>query len=322
MPKNNKNNVTIPECGDMANDTQKSINALKKVYCQNITDAENNLEKLKIAFESTEEIYKSRERRLLATRENYQLYVNTEVSFGSQLMQANDQIKAGVGNFKTWDDALAGNLKEIFNKVKTLKSLVEDLWKSKAALLASKSHDTCSDAEWSAISPKTDGDEDDPCNEIDQAISDLFTMPDVLSQDVNAIFKSSSDIIGIQKFINTGSIVELQQTLYTSAQEFDAVLVATIASRKTELDSYQAELKTALAARTTAILALYDERSTFAGINTTLRKICCPKCGCVDDDGDGGRLDKCFDEICKICGEVKGAFVPPPQTLTSNDQHQ
>jgi hypothetical protein len=319
----NKQKTELPDCADRDNETQQKINAVKKIYCQDLDSAENTIDSLKIGYEANQNIYISKERRYLSTKENCQRYINTEISMGSQLVQANDKIKASVANFKILDDSLATQLTTIFQSVKDVKTKMSDL-RDAATKLGNSKKDSCNASQWNAITGRGDAKdgqpstEPDACKDIEKVIDLLFDMPDALLLDIDAVFKSSSDIIGIQKFCNTGSVVGLQDKLYTQAKEFDGLLLDTIKLRKADLDARQQELKDALANRTGSVMDLYSQRCTYRAIHTTLDQLCCPQCGCViNEAGDcKPRLERCAKEICDICGQVKFAFVkedtPPP----------
>jgi hypothetical protein len=324
----NRRQADIPDCIERDNETQQKINALKKTYCQNLDAADNEIETLKIGYDTNEKIYRSKERRYLSTRENSQRFINTEISMGSQLVQSNEKMKASIAAFKTWDDSLAAQLTLVFKTVKDVKSKMSDL-RDAAAKLENSRTDSCSNSEWSIITGKNDCKDENQqviqnenCKDVEKVINMLFDMPKALLADIDAIFKSSSDIIGIQKFCNAGSLVVLQDNLYNNAKDFDKFLVDTIAVRKSDLDVRLLELKDALQKRTTSVMDLYSQRCNYAGIHSTLEKICCPKCGCVKSADDcKPRLEECAEDICNICGEVKYAFikeeVPPPAAETT-----
>src|SRR5450432_1016809 len=311
----NRRQSDIPDCIEKDNETQQKINAVKKIYCQNLDTSGNEIETLKIGYDANEKIYKSKERRYLSTRENCQRYINTEISMGSQLVQSNEKMKTSIASYKTWDDSLAAQLTLVFKTVKDVKTKMGDLRDAAGKLENSKS-DSCSNSQWCIITGKSDCKDDGPpietegCKDIEKVIEMLFDMPKALSVDIDAIFKSSSDIIGIQKFCNTGSLVVLQDSLYTNAKAFDKFLMDTITLRKTDLDAPMQELKAALADRTASVMDIYSQRCNYAGIHSTLKKICCPKCGCVQSTEDcKPRLEECAEDICNICGEVKYAFI-------------
>jgi hypothetical protein len=311
----NRRQADIPDCIEKDNETQQKLNAVKKIYCQNLDTAENEIETLKIGYDANEKIYKSKERRYLSTRENCQRYINTEISMGSQLVQSNEKLKTSIASYKTWDDSLAAQLALVFKTVKDVKSKMADLRDASGKLENSKT-DSCSNSQWCIITGKSDCKDDGPpietegCKDIEKVIEMLFDIPKALSVDIDAIFKSSSDIIGIQKFCNTGSLVVLQDVLYTNAKAFDKFLMDTITLRKTDLDARMLELKAALANRTASVMDIYSQRCNYAGIHSTLVKLCCPKCGCVKSMDDcKPRLEECAEDICNICGEVKYAFI-------------
>ncbi len=328
MPTQNK---SIPDCSERDNETQQKINAVKKIYCKNLEAAENDINTLKIGYDANEKIYKSKERRYLSTRDNCQRYINTEISMGSQLVQSNEKIKASMASYKAWDDSLAAQLTTVFKGVKDLKTKMIDL-RDAANKLENSKNDSCSVSQWLIITGKGEskeegrqqqGPETEGCKDIEKVIEMVFDMPKALLADVDSLFKASSDVIGIQKFCNTVSLVVLHETLYNSAQEFDKLLSATITQRKADLDIRQQELKDALAKRTGSVMDLYSQRCNYAGIHTTLNKICCPKCGCVSGEMDNckPRLDECAAEICEICGDVKYAFIKeqaPPDAATAS----
>jgi hypothetical protein len=309
-----RNKPDIPDCSDKDNETQHRINVIKKTYCLALETAENEIENAKIGLEASEKIYKSKERRYLATSDNCERYTNTEISLGSQLVQANAKLKANTADYKKWDGTLADQLAAIFKSVKEVKTKMADLREAAGKLENSKS-DSCCTSQWNIIIGRNESKEgqapdSEHCKDIEKVVDMVFDMPKALSSDIDSIFKASSDIIGIQKFCNTGSLVVLQEKLSGYATEFDSLLQDTIKVRKTDLDSRQQELKDALAKRTGVVMDLYNLRCNYGGIHSTLKKICCAVCGCVTSGNDcQPRLEDCAEDICRICGEVKYAFV-------------
>ena len=310
---------SIPDCEEKDNATQKKINAVKKVYCTNLGTARDNVKKLEIAYDGKETLYKKKERKFLRTQDNLSRYVNTEISMGSQLMQANKRITTNVGSYKTWDDSLATALKGVFATIKDVKTKVGDL-RDAAVKLENSLNDSCSAAQWSIITGKNPDNckDDNPpppnpqegCKDAEEILKLLICMPKALAFDIDSIFKASSDIIGIQKFGNVVSLVALQTELSTRAVEFDTLLQNTIKTRKTDLDNAQKDLVQSLADRTDSIIDLYNQRCDYDGVYHTVSEICCPKCGCVAV-GKGNcepRLDDCLCEVCEICGEVRDTF--------------
>src|SRR5690242_18758896 len=106
-PRSQRPPESIPDCEEKDNLTQKTINTIKKTYCDNLFTERNNVKKLEVIYESKEKLFRKKERRYLHIRDNYQRYVNTEINVGCQLIEANKRVTTNVGNYKTWDDNLS-----------------------------------------------------------------------------------------------------------------------------------------------------------------------------------------------------------------------
>jgi hypothetical protein len=313
---------TIPDCEERDNLTQKSINALKKTYCDKLRESRNTIRKNEISYEGKEKIYRRRERRFLRTQDNYQRYVNTEINIGSQLVQANKRVTANVGNYKKWDDDLSTALGAFFTAIKDVKTKLYDLRDASIKLGNSRS-DSCSTAQWILITgknPDTCKDEKPSppetahCKDVEETIDLLLCMPKALAVDVDSIFKVAGDIIGIQKFCNVGSLVSLQADLSKKAVDLDTLLQTTIATRKTDLDNAQKDLVKALQDRTDCVFEVYNMRCDYDGIYRTTSELCCPKCSCVNEEAGNcePRLKDCECKVCEICGKVRDAFTLVP----------
>ena len=313
---------SIPDCDERDNETQKSINVIKKTWCDRLRQSRNTVKKLETTYEGKENIYKQREQRYLRTQNNYQRFVNTEINVGAQLVAANKRVTTNVGNYKKWDDDLATALGAFFTAIKDVKAKLYDL-RDASIKLGNSRTDSCSASQWIIITgknPDTCKDEKQPpetgaeCKNIEETIDILLCMPKALAVDVDYIFKSSSDVIGIQKFCNTVSLVGLQTDLSKKAQDFDALLQATITTRKGDLDTARMDLVKALQDRTDAVVDVYNQRCDYDGVYRTVDEICCPRCGCVNEDAGNcePRLKGCECKICELCGQVKDAFIPTP----------
>jgi hypothetical protein len=311
---------SIPDCEERDNETQQSINVIKKTYCDKLRESHRTVKKLETTYEGKERLYKQKEQRYLRTQNNYQRYVNTEINVGAQLVEANKRVTTNVAGYKKWDDDLAAALVIFFTAVKDVKAKLYDL-RDASIKLGNSRTDSCSASQWIIITGKNpDACKDEPqpppqtggdCKDIGETIELLLCMPKALAVDVDYIFKSSSDIIGIQKFCNTASLVGLQADLSKKAQDFDALLQATITTRKGDLDNAQKELVKSLQDRTDAVIDVYNQRCDYEGVYRTVDEICCPRCGCVNE-GAGHcepRLKNCECKICEICGQVKDAFI-------------
>lgn len=313
---------SIPDCEERDNLTQKSINVLKKTYCDKLRESRNTIRKNEISYEGKEKIYKRKEQRFLRTQNNYQRYVNTEINIGSQLVQANKRVTINVGNYKKWDDDLSTALGTFFTAIKDVKTKLYDLRDASIKLGNSRS-DSCSTAQWILITGKNpDPCKDEKpcppetahCKDVEETIDLLLCMPKALAVDVDSIFKVAGDIIGIQKFCNVGSLVALQGDLSKKAIDFDGLLQATITTRKTDLDNAQKDLVKALQDRTDCVIDVYNQRCDYDGVYRTVSELCCPKCSCVNEEAGNcePRLKDCECKVCEICGKVRDAFTLVP----------
>jgi hypothetical protein len=317
-----------PDCEERDNATQQSINTIKKTYCDRLRTSRRAVRKLETTYEGKEKIYKEKEKRYLRTQNNYQRYVNTEINVGAQLVEANTRLTVNVTGYKKWDDDLGKALTDFFTVIKDVKSKTGDLRRSADNLCNSRT-DSCSSGQWIIITgrnPENCKDDQKPnppdhCKDIEEIIEKLCCLPKALALDSDSIFKASADIIGIQKFCSTGSLVALQADLSKKATDFDGLLQATIATRKADLDASQKDLVKSLQERTDSVIDVYNQRCDYDGVYRTVDEICCPKCGCVNADAEccDARLKTCECKICEICGQVRDAFTlstdnpaPPP----------
>src|SRR5258708_30850118 len=95
---------SIPDCEERDNATQKSINGIKKTYCDKLRESRNTIKKLEISYEGKEKIYKRKEQMFLPTQNNYQRYVHTQISIRTQLVDANRRMTTHVATYKKSDE--------------------------------------------------------------------------------------------------------------------------------------------------------------------------------------------------------------------------
>jgi hypothetical protein len=191
----------------------------------------------------------------------------------------------------------------------------------------------------------------DACKNAGTDITTLICKPKGLAQDIDSIFQSSSDVIGIQIFSNIDSLDQLQKDLSTRSIAFEKQISDTMKARKADLDTMQADLVTSVKNITQTAVSRNFERATFEGYYDATKFLCCPSCACVPADGDGTpptgtpgtpytkptantqgpnpppttdcpddcppRLKDCEQAICDICDEVKATYCceadnPPP----------
>ena len=148
------------------------------------------------------------------------------------------------------------------------------------------------------------------CNDAKDILDDLICMPKALGFDADYIFKASADVIGIQVFSNIGTLEPLQKTLSEDSKVFEKHIMETMTARAGDLKKAQDDLVKAVQETTKSAAGLYNKRSDHEGLICTTKFICCPKCDCVHEDQDvcKPRLEKCEEEICEICEEVKETF--------------
>jgi hypothetical protein len=311
---------SIPDCEERDNATQKTINTIKKTYCDKLYTSRHAIKKLEITYSGKEKIYKKKEQRFLRTQNNYQRYVNTEINIGSQLVEANKRVGLNVASYKKWDDDLATSLTSAFTAIKDVKTKLNDL-RDAAIKLNNSRTDSCSTSQWIILTGKNpDNCKDDQnpppepggdCKNVEETIELLVCMPKALAFDIDSIFKVSSDILGIQKFCNITSLVTLQTELSKKATDFDSLLLSIITTRKNDLEVSRNELIKSLQDRTDAVIDVYNQRCDYDAVYRTVDEICCPRCNCVYVDAGNcePRLKDCECKICEICGKVRDTFV-------------
>lgn len=308
------------ECVETSYNTQKAINKERIKYCDAVYVAAGEVNKWEKSYAGETNIYKRRKCMFRWTEKNFQRYRNTEITLGTELMQTTEIIRGNVAEYTKWGTDLSASLKNIFKAVKDSKAKIGELRKAADDLHHSKT-DTVYDTEWTILTGKSPSkcgepgneppnDYPEKCRDIDKTVSELICMPSALDKDINSIFKSSSEIIGIQVFSNLSRVDTLQKNLAEKAKAFDGYLQEVIKARDGDMKKMQEALVKSVQETTKAAGSLYTARSSFEGIFDSTRYFCCPKCGCVStvDDNCKPRLADCECEICKICGQVKNTF--------------
>jgi hypothetical protein len=154
----------------------------------------------------------------------------------------------------------------------------------------------------------------------------LICLPKGLALDIDSIFASAYDVVGIQVFSNLDSLDPLQKALDDQAKSFEKQISATMKQRDTDLKNLQNDLVKSVQDITKAALDRNAERSNFEGYYDATTFLCCPPCECLDcKDDDPDCKDKkeakddcdkysqvslkcCEKDICEICEDVKKAF--------------
>ncbi|MGB3080709.1 MAG: hypothetical protein WBB31_16630 [Saprospiraceae bacterium] len=309
------------ECTESTLASQKTINTLRLKYCDEVYAAAGTVIKWEKTYSGETKLFNLRKCMFVWTEGNYQRYRNTEICLGTELMQSTEIIKDNVKNYIEWGTKLSTNLKDIFKKVKEAKGKLGDLVDAACKLNSSKDN-TCYQAEWTVItgrSPAKCGEEPtgelppnypNKCKDIDKTICDIICMPKALNLDINSIFKSSSEIIGIQIFSNISTLDPLQKSFAEKSKAFDTHLQDVMKLREADMKELQKQLIISVQNTTKAAGSLYTWRSNFESLYDTTKYFCCPKCGCVsiNENNCEPRLHDCECKICEICTEVKDTF--------------
>jgi hypothetical protein len=319
--RHDDNDHGCKDCDEKDNATQKSINVLRREYCNKLYEAAGEVRKAEKTYEGEFKLYGRKKCMFLWTEENYRRYRNTEICIGTELNQSNDLIKENVGNYVKWGNELSASLKSIFKSVKDVKAKMKDL-RDAACRLEDCMNDNCNCTQMIILTGKApEGCKDDTkqegpkepkneCKEAGQYLKDIVCMAKALVFDINSIFKSSSEIIGIQVFSNIGTLEPLQKTFSDRAKEIDKLLLDTMKARESDLKKIQEELIKSVQETTKASSVRYGKRSDFEGSLRTVDYICCPDCDCVADTDNvcEPRLKDCECKICDICEDVQKTF--------------
>ena len=321
------------KCVVRDNDTQNSINAAKTKVCSDLYDAASQVSTLEQRFKGEKEIFKEKKCLFTKTEANYQRYRNFDMIVGTELLQTNDSVKTSVAGYLKLNKDLGTALKSIAQSVKNVKTKFADLLDA-SCKLESCLNDSCNTSQRKAITghaPGCDGEPIDVCKDAETIIWELICRPKGLTKDIDSIFKSSYDVVGIQKFTNIDSLDPMQTTLSENAKSLAKHINDAMKTRKTDLDNLQGEIVKSVQSITKAALDRNQQRSNFEGYLDATSFICCSPCKCVvplntSDCGNDMKklceqsgkpmLATCEKMICDICEIVQKAFccpeTPPP----------
>lgn len=319
--KHEDNDRGCKDCEEKDNATQKSINTLRSEYCNKLYEAAGEVRKAEKTYDGQFKLYERKKCMFLWTEGNYRRYRNTEICIGTELMQSNDLIKENVSNYVRWGTELSTSLKNIFKSVKDVKAKMKDL-QDAACKLEGCMNDSCNCTQMiilTGVVPKGCKEEHRQeegkkpkaeCEHAGQYLNDIVCMSRALVFDVDSIFKSSSEIIGIQIFSNIGTLEPLQKTFSDRSKEIDKLLLETMKTRESDLKKIQEDLVKSVQETTKASSGRYSKRSDFEGSRRTIEYLCCPDCNCVEESEDPckARLKKCECKICDICDDVQKTF--------------
>ena len=299
-------------CKEERTPTDKCINIERRKYCSQYYTAAGEVKKWQVSYKQKAKIYNQKKCRFVRTEKNYRIHRNLKITLGTKLVQSSTVLKENVTQYIQRNSELSTTLKDLLAEVKSLKSKMCDL-RDQACKLENCINDSCNSSQWQVIIGKnrdeTKTEYPQECHDVEGKFRELICWPKSLSFDIDSIFKSSAEVIGIQVFSNMASLESLQQTLSTCTTNFHTHLQQVVSARETDMKTLQEELVTAVNDTTTARVTRYNVRSDFEGLHNALYFMCCPDCDCVQEDCKcEPRLKVCEDKICEICKNVKDCF--------------
>lgn len=315
------------DCAETEYPTKKTLKSERQTICNTLYSTSGDVAAMEKKFEGEKHIYHTKKCMFIWTETNYKLYRNLEITAGTELLQTNDSIKANVKNYLELNTKLNAQLLKIANGIKNVKAKFSDL-KEAACKLDWCIKDSCSIQQRKALTgyvPENckDGPGNLPkeCGDAEDILKEMVDYPTTLFGDLESIFKSSFDVVGIQMFSNINTLDTMQKDLESKSKDFETQIKTTMTTRLTDLNARQAELIQTVKDLTKAAMDRNSTRSDFEGYKDTIEFLCCPECGCVkegdpakneDDCGcgkhGGSRLKECEKQICCICEDVKKTF--------------
>lgn len=300
--------------------TQRTINKEKKRYCNKIGEVISEVGMWRESYKGYSQMLERKKCLFLWTEENYRRYRNTDISIGAELLQSNEVVRNCIANTVKGGADLSASLKSIFKSVKEVKARMNDL-REAACKLESCMNDSCNCDQMLLITgelpehcpetdrPKKPKKRPKECEGISKTLDLLVGMPKALSFDIDSIFKSSSEVIGIQVFSNIHTLEPLQKSFSDQAKGFEKYLADIMKSRESDLKKSQEELVKTVQNATLSETQTYKKRSDYQGLEETINFMCDPSCDCIKTDEDcEKRLDDCEKQICDICKEVHETF--------------
>lgn len=340
---------------DKDNPTQISINRERNKYCLELYDSRGGTAQQETKFKGENEIYKEKKCLFRNTEENFRRFRNLDIVIGTEILQTAESIKGNVDKLKKWNGELSAALKKLNKSIKDTKTKFSDL-KDAGCRLESSIKDQCFKGQWRALTGKTSercadkpSEPHPDCKDAATIIEELICRPKGLMQDIDSLFQSSSDVIGIQVFSNIEMLEPLQKDLDQHSKDLQKHINTTAKTREGDLKTLQDALVASVKEITKSAMDRNSQRSDFEGYYDAVRYLCCPPCDCVvvpeeeDEDGCGDkrnpdqqrqnkgnsghdhgdkdcyndckpRLGECEDRICEICKEVEKAFCCTPAT--------
>src|SRR5260221_1171377 len=208
--KNREQTETTPgKCKqDDSNPTQIVINKERNKYCLELSEAKGAASQQEAKFKGESGIYCEKRCMFINTEDNYRRYRNLDITVGTEILATSEAIKGNVDKLKKWNSDLSSLLKKLSKSVKDTKTKFSDL-KDAGCKLESSIKDKCNSAQWKALTGKTSEKcSENPvnphpdCKETSKVIEAMICNPKGLILDIDSIFQSSADVVGIQLFSN------------------------------------------------------------------------------------------------------------------------
>jgi len=318
--------------------TQKTIKQIKEEYCKKLKGKVSELSETEVTNDGAIMLYEKKRCAFVKTEKNYLLVRNLELKVGVQLIQASAELKKNVTAYMTQNDALVEALRAVVKTAKEAKSKFGEL-KEAADKLDGCRKDSCNAVQIKILGCGADDcndnnkreDQDqkpDACKNVCAVLDDLVSIPESLRQDIDIIFNSATEIVGIQSFSNIKTLDKFQQDLGSNAKEFDDLIQLQITNGGSSLKKAQEDLVAQIKSTTLSGYALYNKRNELQTVEETKNHLCNHECNCIggsckdddQDDNQDNRLKKCKCDICDICEEVTEIYsVDKPQNDTTAD---
>lgn len=311
--------------------TKQIIARKKDTYCSSLVTLVGNLKASEENVRGLTKSYEFKKCSFVKTEKNYRLFRNLELQTGVELVQASTNIKTSVKDSLKKNDELVKALKAICTAAKDAKTKFGQLIETANKITAYRK-DSSSDSQMIALgcpnpkdcndkSRKPDCDDEqqgtDGCKDACTILDHLQNVPATLFGDIDIIYTTSSEILGIQSFASIKTLDKFQLDFETNVKTFNDGLLAKMTTGKAAVDTAQKDLTDATISLTDASFALYASRRAVETADETKDYLCCTECKCLNDDDEcgchdldnpGDRLKNCKCKICEICQEVTGIY--------------
>jgi hypothetical protein len=323
--KDQQNDHDCHKCTEKDYPTQKTIKAERQKICDTLYATSGTVKETEKKFHGEQKLYHEKKRMFGWTETNYKLYRNLEILVGTELLQTNDSVKTNVKNYLSLNKDLNTQLTNIANGIKSFRIRFRDL-QDAAGKLKWCIKDSCNAPQMKALGIPTESCNEKTkelpreCSDAEKIFDELICNPNHLYSDLESIFKSSFDVVGIQQFSSISTLDQMQQDLETKSKDFEKQIKNTLENRSSDMATSQAELTLSIKDITKAAIDRNNTRSEFEGYRDAMQFLCCPVCGCIHEGRPDQeeedchrhdsipRLKACEKQICCICADVKKTF--------------